>query len=486
MVVVGGGIAGLSAAYALSQADPPVACTLVEADSRLGGKILTEQAEGFVIEGGPDSFLSQKPWGIELCRTLGLEDRLIGTNPNTRRTFVYSNGRLEELPEGLAMGMPSKVGPLLRSGLLSWPGKLRLGAEIFVPRRREDSDESLGDFFRRRLGREALERIIEPLMTGIYAGDADRLSIRATFPRFSDMEREHGSLVCAMLAARRRQQTPGMGGSRWTPFVTLRGGLSELVQALIGRLSAVTVCLGRRVTAVRSGGTGQGYEVAVEGASPMKADAVVLATPAFGAAGLLEPLDATVAGLLGTIPYASTATVTLGFRRDGFRHDLDGYGFVVPRIEGRALLASTWSSSKWDHRAPDGSALIRAYLGGDGREAVLERSDQGLVALARADLRHVMGVTEEPVMARVFRWPRAMPQYLVGHLDRLAVIEKRLARLPGVFVAGAAYRGVGIPDCIRDGLGAAEKVVDYLNERQAVISVSAQAPPIAERAGRLL
>jgi oxygen-dependent protoporphyrinogen oxidase len=207
-----------------------------------------------------------------------------------------------------------------------------------------------------------------------------------------------------------------------------------------------------------------GYEVLVDGESPLKADAVVLATPAFGAAGLLAPLDATVAGMLGAIPYASTATVTLGFRREGFSHDLDGYGFVIPRIEGRALLASTWSSSKWGHRAPDGSVLIRAYLGGAGREAALERSDQELVELARADLRHVMGVTEEPVMTRVFRWPRAMPQYLVGHLDRLAAIEERLARLPGVFVAGAAYRGVGIPDCIRDGLGSAERVRAYFDK----------------------
>jgi oxygen-dependent protoporphyrinogen oxidase len=466
VVVVGGGIAGLSAAYALSQSDgPPVACTLVEAESRLGGKILTEQADGFVIEGGPDSFLSLKPWGIELCRKLGLEDRLIGTNPERRRTFVYSRGRLEELPEGLALGFPTRLGPFLWSGLLSWPGKLRLGAEVFVPRRRSEGDESLGGFFRRRLGHEALERIIEPLMTGIYAGDAEQLSIRATFPRFPEMEREHGSLVRSMLGARRRHQASEKGeASRWTPFVTLRGGLSELVRALTGRLSAVKVCLGRRVTAVRSCGTAQGYEVLVDGESPLKADAVVLATPSFGAAGMLEPLDATLAGMLGGIPYASTATVTLGYRREGFSHSLDGYGFVIPRIEGRALLASTWSSSKWDHRAPDGSVLIRSYVGGAGREAALERSDQELVALVRADLRHVMGVTEEPALARVFRWPRAMPQYLVGHLDRLAVIEERLTRLPGVFLAGAAYRGVGIPDCIRDGLGAAERVRAYFDK----------------------
>jgi oxygen-dependent protoporphyrinogen oxidase len=466
VVVVGGGIAGLSAAYALSQSEgPPVACTLVEAESRLGGKILTEQADGFVIEGGPDSFLSLKPWGIELCRKLGLEDRLIGTNPDRRRTFVYSRGRLEELPEGLALGFPARLGPFLRSGLLSWPGKLRLGAEVLVPRRREEGDESMGAFFRRRLGDEALERIIEPLMTGIYAGDADRLSIQATFPRFPEMEREHGSIVRSMLGARRRRKASEKGeASRWTPFVTLRGGLSELVRALTGRLSTVKVCVGRRVRAIRARGEGAGYEVLLEDEPPIAADAVVLATPAFGAAGLLEPLDATLAGMLGGIPYASTATVTLGYRREGFSHSLDGYGFVIPRVEGRALLASTWSSSKWDHRAPDGSVLIRSYVGGAGRDAALEGSDEELVELVRADLRHVMGVTEEPVLARVFRWPRAMPQYLVGHLERLAVIEERLKRWPGVFLAGAAYRGVGIPDCIRDGLGAADRVRAYFDK----------------------
>ena len=457
----------------MSQSDgSPVACTLVEADSRLGGKILTEQAGGFVIEGGPDSFLSQKPWGLELCRKLGLEDRVIGTNPDRRRTFVYSRGRLEELPEGLALGFPTRLGPLLRSGLLSWPAKLRLGAEIFVPRRLEESDESLGGFFRRRLGHQALERIIEPLMTGIYAGDAEQLSIRATFPRFPEMEREHGSLVRSMLDARRKQRRRGQisnlsphSAPRWTPFVTLRGGLSELVRTLTGRLSTVNVCVGRRVQAIRARGEGAGYDVLLESGPPLAADALVLAMPAFDGARLLDPLDGSLAELMRGIPYASTATVTLGYRREGFSHDLDGYGFVVPRVERRVLLASTWSSSKWDHRAPDGSALIRSYIGGAGREVVLERPDDDIVALVREELRAIMGVMEEPMLAKVYRWPRAMPQYLVGHLDRLAAIEERLARLPGVFAAGAAYRGVGIPDCIRDGLGAAERVRAYFDKR---------------------
>jgi oxygen-dependent protoporphyrinogen oxidase len=459
VLVVGGGIAGLSAAYGLAESaasrDSPIECTLIEAAPRLGGKILTEQVGGFVIEGGPDSFLSQKPWGIELCRRLGLADRVIGTNQDRRKTYVYSKGRLEQLPEGLALGVPTRLGPFLGSGLLSWKGKLRLGAELLIPRRRERGDESLGAFFRRRLGNEALERIIEPLMTGIYAGDADGLSIQATFPRFPEMERQAGSIVRALLGSRRRPQSEGPGGS---PFVTLQGGLSEMVQALTARLGCLRVLTGRRVRTVRVSEAPRRYEVVMEGTAPLAVDALILATPAYDAATLLDPLDGKLAALLRGIPYASTATISLGFRRQDFSHRLDGYGFVVPRIEGRALLAVTWTSSKWSHRAPDDAVLLRAYVGGAGREAVLGQSDGGLVSLVRAELRAVMGLTEVPVLTRVFRWPRAMPQYLVGHLERLAAIDKRLARWPGLFLTGAGYRGVGIPDCIHDGLDTAERV----------------------------
>ena len=471
VLVVGGGIAGLSAAYGLAESaasrDSPTQCTLVEAAPRLGGKILTEQVGGFVIEGGPDSFLSQKPWGVELCRRLGLADRVIGTNPDRRKTYVYSKGRLEELPEGLALGVPTRLGPFLGSGLLSWKGKLRLGAELLIPRRRERGDESLSSFFRRRLGDEALERIIEPLMTGIYAGDADSLSIQATFPRFPEMERQAGSIVRALLGSWRRQGQISRGQiSNLSPssFVTLQGGLSEMVQALTARLGHLRVLTGHRGRAVRASGAPGGYEVVIEGTEPLAVDALILATPAYDAALLLESLDGKLAALLRGIPYASTATISLGFRRQDFSHRLDGYGFVVPRIEGRALLAVTWTSSKWSHRAPDDAVLLRAYVGGAGREAVLEQSDGGLVSLVRAELRAVMGVTEVPVLARVYRWPRAMPQYLVGHLERLAAIDERLARWPGLFLTGAGYRGVGIPDCIRDGLDTAECVRAYFDK----------------------
>src|SRR5438105_2429010 len=471
VLVVGGGIAGLSAAYGLAESaasrDSPLQCTLVEAEPRLGGKILTEQVGGFVIEGGPDSFLSQKPWGVELCRQLGLADRVIGTNQGRRKTYVYSKGRLEELPEGLALGVPTRLGPFLGSGLLSWKGKLRLGAELLIPRRRERGDESLSSFFRRRLGDEALERIIEPLMTGIYAGDADSLSIQATFPRFPEMERQAGSIVRALLGSWRRQGQISRGQiSNLSPssFVTLQGGLSEMVQALTARLGHLRVLTGHRGRAVRASGAPGGYEVVIEGTEPLAVDALIVATPAYDAALLLDPLDGKLAALLRGIPYASTATISLVFRRQDFSHRLDGYGFIVPRIEGRALLAVTWTSSKWSHRAPDDAVLLRAYVGGAGRETVLERDDDGLVSLVRAELRDIMGVTEAPVLAKVYRWPRAMPQYLVGHLERLAAIDERLVRWPGLFLTGAGYRGVGIPDCIRDGLATAERVRAYFDK----------------------
>ncbi len=469
VVIVGGGIAGLTAAYSLAERasfqSPPLSCTLIEATPRLGGKILTDQVDGFVVEGGPESFLAQKPWGLELCRRLGLADRVIGTNPDHRRTFVFSEGRLRELPEGLVMGLPTRLGPFFRSGLLSWPGKLRLVAEPVVPRRRLAADESLGSFFRRRLGSEALERILDPLLTGIYAGDADQLSIRATFPRFPEMEREYGSLAFFLLATRwRNRPSREEEKGRWTPFVTLRGGLAEMIQALTDRLKGVTVLTGRRVQEVRARGKGACYEIVLDGGTTQAADAVVLATPAYETAAIVEPLNRTLAQMLCGIPYAHTATVSLGYRGEGLRHHLHGYGFVVPRIEGRPLLASTWTSSKWGHRAPEGSVLLRAYLGGAGREAVLERTDEDLVRLVRAEFRAIMGIDEEPVFARVYRWPHAMPQYLVGHLDRLEVMEEMLTRLPGVFLTGAGYRGVGLPDCIRDGTQTADKVVRYFDK----------------------
>jgi oxygen-dependent protoporphyrinogen oxidase len=466
VVIIGGGITGLAAAYSLEQRAPsavPVRSTLIEAAPRLGGKILTEHVDGFVIEGGPESFLAHKPWGLDLCRRLGLSKHLMGTNPAHQKTFVLLRGRLCELPEGLVLGLPTKLVPFLRSRLLSWAGKLRVAAEFVLPPGRKQDDESLASFFRRRLGDEAFERIVEPLLSGIYTGDANELSLLATFPQFREME-QSGGLLRAMLSRKNKRQTQPTGYGAWTPFVTLREGLELLVQTLASQLQHTAV-MKSTVQVLRR--RDNAYELVLGDGSMIKADAVILSTPAFVAASLLDPLDPALSKILRGIPYTSTATVSLGFQHAHVRHDLNGYGFVVPRVEQRPLLACTWTSSKWDQRAPQGTVLIRCYFGGAGREAVLERTDDELVELARHELAAILHIQHEPLVSRVYRWPRAMPQYQVGHLKRLAEIVRHLEQAPGIILAGAAYRGVGLPDCIRDGQTAAEAVLRYFDKQQA-------------------
>jgi oxygen-dependent protoporphyrinogen oxidase len=476
VVIVGGGIAGLTAAFILHEqaagAGMPLACTLVEAGREWGGKIVTHRAGDLTIEAGPDSFLSQKPWGIELCRKLGLTGRLINTNEHQKKTFVYSRGRLRELPEGLVVIVPTKLGPFLRSGLISWPGILRMGMDLALPGRRaslERGDESMASFFSRRLGREAFERVVEPLMAGIYAGDAAQISLRATFPRFLDLERKHGSLIRGMLASR-----PAGAASGHTMFVTLQGGLVELVQALLAKLAAsgTKLMTQQSVAAMRVRQTstqhpiGWTYDLTLESGAVISADAVVLATPAFVSADLVRPLSPIAAELLGAIPYASTATVSMAYKAGTLGAEISGFGFVVPRIERRDLLAATWTSLKWPHRAPDSQTLVRCYLGGVGREKILQEDDAALIRRVRDELRSMAGVTGEPVYAEVNRWDRGMPQYTLGHLDRLETIQRSLDRYPGLLLAGAAYRGIGIPDCIRDGTDAASGVIRLLTGRR--------------------
>jgi len=471
VVIVGGGIAGLTAAFSLYEqaagAGLSLTCTLIEAGRDWGGKIVTHRVGDLTIEAGPDSFLSQKPWGLELCDKLGLSGRLINTNEHRKKTFIYSRGRLRELPEGLVVIVPTRLGPFLNSGLVSWPGIVRMGMDLVLPVRRAGGDESLASFFSRRLGREAFERVVEPLMAGIYAGDATQISLRATFPRFLDLEQKHGSLIRGMLASRPAGQAAsnrpaGAPGGR-TMFVTLQGGLGELVQALLARLATAGAKLmtQQSVAAIRVRQTGTThpigwtYDLTLDNGSVISADAVVLATPAFVSADLVRPLSPIASELLGAIPHASTATVSLAYKAGTHGGEVNGFGFVVPRVEGRDLLAATWTSLKWPHRAPDSQTLVRCYLGGIGREAILQEDDRALVRRVRDELKFIAGVTGEPVYAEVNRWDRGMPQYTIGHLDRLETIQRSLDRYPGLVLAGAAYRGIGIPDCIRDGTDAA-------------------------------
>jgi oxygen-dependent protoporphyrinogen oxidase len=461
LVVVGGGITGLAAAHRAvelaRERSAELELTLVEARDRLGGTIATERTGGFVVEAGPDSFLSEKPWALALCQRLGVESRLVRTDDRFRKVFVWRGGRLHALPDGFQLLAPTKLGPFVRSGLFSWPGKLRMALDLVKPRGLSD-DESLGAFVRRRLGREALERVAQPLVAGIYTADPDDLSLTATMPRFSELERRERSIILGLWRANRRAPQTGTSGARWSLFVTFQNGMEELVSALASRLPPGSVLLKDRVDGIER--SGSGWRVVSGLGSPLEADHVILAVESYTASRLVRYVDPALATLLGEIPYASSATVSLGLRRADVPHPLDGFGIVVPRTERRAVFACTFSSVKYPGRAPAGHALLRCFVGGAMNETLLESDDAALVATARQELREALGITAEPVLTRVARWTKAMPQYHVGHMGRVEAIERCAAVHPGLHLAGGAYRGVGIADCVRSGEAAAERIFD--------------------------
>src|SRR5262245_12169390 len=471
VVIVGGGIAGLAAAYELSQQG--VGCVVLERHARSGGVIFSEEVDGFTIDGGPDSLLVQKPAGIQLCQELGLGARLFPTKL-PRLAYILRAGTLHALSAASVLGIPTRVKPFLGSQLFSWPGKLRMGAELFVPRRPDDgSDESIGAFITRRFGREAATYIAEPLLAGIHAGDVDRLSVRALFPQLVEAERTHGSIPRAFRARQSAIRDPKSAiRTADGVFRSLPGGLSELVRTLVQSLPPGTVQTGAAVTRVsdRSASDSSPDAIAssprflVERASgtPVEARAVILAAPAFVTSTLTRDYDAELSRLCGEIPYASSAAIVLAFDRQAVRHPLNGSGFVVPRVEGSTLLAVSWLSSKWPGRAPDNRVLLRAFVGGARDPHALERSDEELVSEALTALTPLLGIAAPPLLSRVYRWERANAQHEVGHLGRVAAIERALLRHPGLYVTGSGFRGTGIPDCVADGravgMAASEKV----------------------------
>jgi oxygen-dependent protoporphyrinogen oxidase len=453
VIVVGGGIAGLVAAYRLERRAPEIEVVLVERDERVGGKLLTERSHGFVMEAAPDSFLSRKTAALELCEELGLGPQLVGRRPENARAFVRRGDELHPLPEGLTGLVPTNLEALDESPLLSRAGKERFTAEVDVPPAPSGDDESIAAFVSRRFGREAYDALVEPLMTGIYGGDGEQLSLRATFPQLRALELEHGSVLRGLEAQPR-------GSPAQPPFLGLRGGMSELPRVLEERLTRASLRIGAEAVAVRR--RRGGYAVELASGESLDGDGVVLATPAFVTADLLTSLDDDLATLLAQIPHASSVVVTLAYDRRVVEHPLDGYGYVVPRARGGDVLACTWSSSKWDGRAPDGKALLRVYGGRYGGRDLTAAGDDDLVELACAELR-VLGVAAEPELVRVHRWPRGMPQYVLGHPELLERIEEAVAQHVGLELAGAAYRGVGIPDCVASGERAAFRLVESVS-----------------------
>lgn len=461
IAVIGGGIAGLAAAHRLVELEPDTHVRLYEKSSRLGGVIETVHEQGFQIEQSADNFITTVPYGLELCRRLGLADQLVQTNPKFRQTYVARRGRLYKLPDGFLMMAPTRMWPLALTPLLSPWGKLRAGMEYFIPASRETADESMAAFVTRRLGREAFERLVEPLVGAIHAADVEKLSVDATLSRFREMEREHGSLIRAMryqMAARRKShRQKGESGARYSMFVTLREGLSAMIDALAERLPQQSVCLDSPIDRIEQV-QGGGWRIH-SGVTEETFDAVILATPSFVSGELLAPLDAELGQLLGRIEHSGTAIVSLGFDRKQINHPMSAAGAVIGRIEKSPLLAISFSSQKYPHRAPEGKTVLRIFVGGVRTPEMAEMEDDRLLKIVLDELRGLLGISGKPEYARVAHWPRTMPQYHVGHLTLVDRIESRVDKLPGLVLAGNAYHGVGMPDCIHGGEQAAERAL---------------------------
>lgn len=505
VAIVGGGISGLSTAwYVEKQAafqGVPVVCSVYETAGRWGGRIrtdLVEHEEGrFVVEAGPDSFLTtQKPWAVDLALELGLGKHLLGTNDAARRVYVLLKGRPVLMPEGVFLLVPTRFKPFILSPLISPLGKLRMGLDLFIPARKDDADEALGDFVTRRLGSEAMDKIAEPLLSGIYNAEAERQSLLATFPRFREMELVHGSLIRGMLAgkaeARKRQKENRRGGEARgdsgagdrnagshprtsaagrpsSAFVSFVAGTEEIVAGLTRRLGA-DLRAEVHVEGVRRGGGGD-YLLDVCGghgdgpaADVIRADAVVLAIPAYDAAGVLASICPEAAGVLRAARYVSTGTMSLAYKQDASSEKLGGFGVLVPRSEKRPVNAVTWSSTKFDHRAPEGHSLLRVFFGGSRSPDTMQLGDDELLDVVKRELRSFMGVHKDPLFQRVYRYEMANAQYDVEHLKRVEAVERALPA--GVWVTGSPYRGVGLPDCVHQGQMTANQVVERLKGLQ--------------------
>jgi len=462
IAIIGGGISGLSAAFRLEQArreGADVRYTLFESSDRLGGVMRTERVEGCLIEAGPDSFLSEKQSAPELCRELGIADQLVGSNDAHRRTYILVKGRLVEMPDGLQFMVPTKLWPTIMTPLFSFGTKLRMAREFFASPHTSNGDESAAAFVERHFGPEVVDRLADPLLAGVYGGSAERLSVRAVLPRLLDMEARYGSLSRAMLAAMKKRP-PAVNGPR-PIFTSMKDGMQQLVDAVVGQLDPDAIRTGTRIKALgREGGE---WVVLRQDSTAARFDRVILATPSYIAAGLLRSVEPPLASVLGETNYSSSVTVALGYAAAGFdgrgAKQEDGFGFLVPRSEGKRLLACTFVHNKFPHRAPDDRLLLRVFLGGSHDPDVLQIPDEEILRIVRVELRQILGLSAEPLFSRIYRWERSMAQYEVGHLERVAEIERLRAALPGLALAGNAYRGIGVPDCIKSGMDAAAEVV---------------------------
>jgi protoporphyrinogen/coproporphyrinogen III oxidase len=456
IAIVGGGISGLAAAYTLEQQrrqGADVEYVLYESSSRLGGVLRTERINGCIVEAGPDSFVTEKPWAADLCRDLGIGDQLIESNDADRKTYILTRGRLVPLPDGLMFLVPTKILPTGLSPLFSWKTKVRMVQELLHPPRAMDRDESVAAFVERHYGSEMVDRLADPLLSGVYGGEAANLSVRAVLPRFAEMERTHGSLGKAMLAARKKissekpHKPPPL-------FTSLKNGMQFLAEKIESTLPAGTVLTGTTVEAIQPQPEAGGWTVSA-GWKSDQFDAVIVALPGLAAAGVLQMASTQLSEELAAIQYSSSITVGLGYDHEVRWSLPPGFGFLVPRSEGKRLLATTFVHNKFPNLCPDDRALLRCFFAGSHAEAVWPYADDQIVGIVRNELQQVLGLRAEPLFARVYKWKSAMAQYGVGHLERLERIEHLRRHFPGLALAGNAYRGIGVPDCVRSGRDAA-------------------------------
>jgi protoporphyrinogen/coproporphyrinogen III oxidase len=459
IAIIGGGISGLAAAFALEQdrrAGVDVDYVLYESSTRLGGVLRTEYIDGCVVEAGPDSFITEKPWAADLSRALGLGDQLIGSNDADRKTYILTKGRLVVMPDGLMFMVPTKILPTGLSPLFSWKAKLRMTQELFHPPRAVDHDESVAAFVERHYGAEMVDRLADPLLSGVYGGEAASLSVRAVLPRFAEMERTHGSLGRAMLAARKKMPA---GPRKPAPplFTSLKNGMQHLAETVVSRLTPRALLTNAPVQALQREA---GSWVVSAGMQSDEFASVIIALPAPAAAQVLRIVSPELSAELGAIQYSSSITVALGYDRNVRQSLPPGFGFLVPRSEGKKLLAATFVHNKFPNRAPDDRALLRCFFAGNNAEGVWSLADSQIIGIVRNELQQILGLRAEPLFARVYKWKSAMAQYGVGHLERLDRIERHRQQLPGLALAGNAYRGIGVPDCVRSGRDAAKALVE--------------------------
>ncbi len=466
VAVIGGGITGLAAAHRLTELSPGTEVTLYEQGDRPGGILQTVERDGFLIERSADMFTSRDPWAVDLCTRIGFQDQLISTNEQHRRALVVRGGRLYPIPRGWSLLSPTSVFSVMTSRLLSIRGRLRVAWEYFKPGRTSGEDESLASFARRRLGREAYEQIIQPLVGGIFTADPEKLSMAATLPQFLAMEEDCGSLIRGGKRASRKHGHAMAGGARYGQFLAPRRGLSSLVDAIAARVPGTSIRCGHRVNQLATIPEG-GWKLQLStptGDQQADVDHVILATSAGGAAQLTSSFHPSLAAQLSEITSASAAVVSLGYRREQISHPLDAFGLIVPLVEKRPLIAVSFSSLKFPGRAPDGHLLLRVFIGGACQPELLEQSDDRLLETAISQLEQLVGAQGEPVLSEVARWKKTMPQYHVGHLDRVSQIESTINEIPGLELAGNAYHGVGIPACIHAGEAAAERITGEAGE----------------------